>query len=541
MADSPPTELATGRLLGGRYRLERRIAAGGMASVWEGVDEVLARQVALKLLHPHLAADDTFVTRFRREAVNAARLTHPSIVSIYDTVSDNGAEAIVMELVRGHTLRAELDRRGKFESGDAAAIVAQIADALDCAHTAGIVHRDMKPANVLLSADGRVLVADFGIAKAADGLDLTGTNTTLGTAKYLAPEQVEGAAVDARADVYALGVILYELVCGRVPFLADTEAATALARLHREPDDPRAFCPTLPAPIETVILKALARRPDDRFPTAASFRHAVLEAASGRGRPSTAPGWPRSTPPNPTPAVAPPDATMADRRDATKAAAAPSTAWAAPAAAPPRAPAPPPKPNRRRRSWLRIALLGGPVLVAIIVVAILALGTSGGGGNGGGASPASLPAGGGLAIATVHSFDPLGDDGGVENEAQVPNLIDGIASTTWSTSRYRGSPLFGGLKDGLGLVVELQDTATLDRLIVDGPSDGWSAQVYIADEPAATLAGWGTPVAEATDLAPGTNAFDLSGASGRFVLLWITELAPSGDRFNVQLTGLAVD
>ena len=216
-----------------------------MASVWSAHDEVLARQVAVKVLHPHLGADDQFVARFKREAVAAAKLAHPSIVAIYDTCTDGDTEAIVMELVRGPTLRAELDRRGRFAPPEAARIVADVADALATAHAAGIVHRDVKPGNVLLAADGRVLVADFGIAKAADGLDLTGTDTTLGTAKYLAPEQVDASLgpVDARADVYAAGVILYELLCG----------AAALRRRHRgghrpRPPAPRPDAPASPRP-----------------------------------------------------------------------------------------------------------------------------------------------------------------------------------------------------------------------------------------------------------------------------------------------------
>ena len=229
MTDRPSLDSLTGRIIGGRYRLDRLIATGGMAQVWEATDETLARKVAVKLLHPHLAADESFVERFRREAVAAARLSHAAIVSIYDTCSDGDVEAIVMELVHGSTLRDYLNEHGPLEPGQAVAILAEVADALDTAHRGGVVHRDIKPANILLSTDGRVLVADFGIAKA--GTDLTATNTTLGTAKYLAPEQVEGGAVDARTDVYALGVVLYEALCGRAPFVADTEAATALARL----------------------------------------------------------------------------------------------------------------------------------------------------------------------------------------------------------------------------------------------------------------------------------------------------------------------
>src|SRR3954447_11475909 len=245
-----------------------------MAQVWEATDEVLARRVAVKVLHPHLAADESFVARFRREAVAAARLSHPAIVSIYDTCSEGDCEAIVMELVQGTTLRDLLDERKWLEPGQAVTIIAEVADALETAHQGGVVHRDVKPANILLSPDGRVLVADFGIAKA--GGDLTTTNTTLGTAKYLAPEQVEGHAVDARTDVYALGLVLYEALCGRVPFQADTETATALARLHQEPMRPRNIRAGIPKSLEDVVLKAIAREPDARYPSAAAFRAALL-------------------------------------------------------------------------------------------------------------------------------------------------------------------------------------------------------------------------------------------------------------------------
>ena len=196
--DSPSATSAgiaeDGRLLGGRYRLDELVASGGMAQVWRGTDEVLRRQVAVKLLHPHLAADGSFVTRFRQEAVAAARLAHPGIVAIYDTCSEAGTEAIVMELVPGRTLRERLDDPAPIDPWQAAGLAAQVAEALDAAHRAGLVHRDIKPANVLLAGDGRVKVADFGIAKAAEGADLTQPGLMVGTAKYVAPEQVEGKA-----------------------------------------------------------------------------------------------------------------------------------------------------------------------------------------------------------------------------------------------------------------------------------------------------------------------------------------------------------
>src|SRR5436190_21349278 len=175
-----------------------------------------------------------------------------------------------MELVEGVTLRELLDERKRLEPAQAVSILAQVADALDTAHRGGVVHRDVKPANILLSNDGRVLVADFGIAKA--GTDLTTTNTTLGTAKYLAPEQVEGRTVDARADVYALGIVLYETLCGRAPFVAETEAATALARLHQDPVRPRNVRAGIPKPLEDVVLRAMARDPNARYESAAAFR-----------------------------------------------------------------------------------------------------------------------------------------------------------------------------------------------------------------------------------------------------------------------------
>ncbi|MEZ5177419.1 MAG: protein kinase [Acidimicrobiales bacterium] len=222
-----PGDDLRGRVLAGRYRLNAPIASGGMAQVWEATDDVLARRVAVKVLHPHLARDESFVRRFRAEAIAAARLAHPSIVSVYDTLADDGVNAIVMELVTGTTMRADLDQHGPLALNAVLAIGTQVADALAAAHAAGLVHRDVKPANILLSADGRVLVADFGIAKAAEGADLTSDGGMVGTAKYLAPEQIEGGRIDGRTDLYALGVVLYEALTG-----------AALRRRHRRRHGP---------------------------------------------------------------------------------------------------------------------------------------------------------------------------------------------------------------------------------------------------------------------------------------------------------------
>lgn len=547
----PPAATA-GTVLAGRYRLDRRLAAGGMASVWAGHDLVLARPVAVKVLHPHLSADEQFVARFRREAVAAARLAHPSIVAIYDTCTQDGLEAIVMELVEGPTLRDELRRRGRFDPHLAARVVADVADALAAAHAAGIVHRDVKPANVLLARDGRVLVTDFGIAKAADGLDLTGTGTTLGTAKYLAPEQVDPGLgpVDGRADVYAAGVVLYELLAGRPPFVADGEAATALARLHRDPAPLAEVVPGVDPALDAACRRALARRPGDRFPGAAALRDALRDALRGL---TPAEGPPTAAVPV-APAPAGGDATqvagstVADptavaSADRTRAAAAAGTIGAGAGGAPPdrgaaAAAAPPARHRRRRRRWPAV-LVATIVLAALAVVAVLWAGT--GDGDGARAGGPSSTAGGGVAVVGIRSFDPPPGDG-EENDGDRLAALDGDPTTAWRTECYDSPPL-GGLKPGVGLVLELAEVAALAELQVAARAPGWEAEAYVATEPGGSLADWGEPVARVT-AAEATTAVPLDGAEGRLVLLWFTRLPRSedcrGHPYGVSVAELAV-
>src|SRR4051794_11544822 len=247
-----------------------------MADVWEAKDTLLERNVAVKILHPHLAADAAFVARFRTEAIAAARLHHRSIVAIFDTCSDNGIEAIVMELARGHTLREEIDRHGALDPVVVVNVGVDVADALQSAHTAGLIHRDVKPANILLCDDQRVMVTDFGIAKVRDNSDRTQTGTMLGSVKYVSPEQVEGNPVDPRSDVYSLGVVLYEALTGRPPFVADSPAATALARLHSTPPHPAQLRRDAPRMLCDVIVRAMAREPSQRYASATEVRSALL-------------------------------------------------------------------------------------------------------------------------------------------------------------------------------------------------------------------------------------------------------------------------
>ena len=272
------------RLLGGRYRLDRQIARGGMAEVWLGFDTFLNRQIAVKLLKPQLVSDLVVAERFRREAIVCAGLNHPNIVAVYDTVEDDQRQAVVMQYIQGKSLRELLDRRKRLGPMLTIHMGAAMAAALDAAHRAGLVHRDVKPGNILLTPDGKFLLADFGIAKAlvASGEDLTHDNIMMGTAKYLSPEQVRGKQLDGRADLYGLGLVLYECLAGKVPFLGETDADTALARLQREPTDLAHLRPSLAPQLVRVIHKLLARNPDHRYATGEETRVALMQALSAQ-------------------------------------------------------------------------------------------------------------------------------------------------------------------------------------------------------------------------------------------------------------------
>jgi eukaryotic-like serine/threonine-protein kinase len=291
-----------GALIAGRYRLERLVASGGTAEVWEATDEMLRRRVAVKLLHHHLV-DTVAARRFRLEGITTAGLRHPNAVSVFDTIAGPGIEAIVMEFVDGTTLRERLDREGPLDVATAVSIAVEVAGALDDAHRHGLVHRDVKPGNILLTTGGAAKVTDFGIATSGGAGDLTVPGTFLGTAKYLAPEQVEGASVDARADVYALGATLYEMVTGRPPFDGPSDAAIALSRLHTVPVAADVLRPGVPPRLARVLQRALARHPTDRFDDMRSFA-AALRATTGRDD-TRVMASPVPSPPAPRPTAVP--------------------------------------------------------------------------------------------------------------------------------------------------------------------------------------------------------------------------------------------
>ena len=274
-----------GDLLANRYAIDGPIARGGMADVFLARDQQLDRQVAIKILFPEYARDPNFVERFRREAQNAAMLNHANIVSVYDYGQERGTYFIVMEYVEGQSLRDVLRSEGRMPAMQAARIAAEIAAALDFAHRHGVVHRDIKPGNVLLTPQGQVKVTDFGIAAnptdAASGL--TATGAVIGTATYFSPEQAQGYQVDGRTDVYALGVVLYEMITGRPPFTAESPVAVAMKHVREEPVPPSMMVPDVPPDLERIILTALAKDPRVRYQSAADLRSDLMRF--GRGRP----------------------------------------------------------------------------------------------------------------------------------------------------------------------------------------------------------------------------------------------------------------
>ncbi|MCD4738876.1 MAG: protein kinase, partial [Anaerolineae bacterium] len=287
----------------GKYRLVEKLGQGGMAQVYKAYQPDLDRYVAIKILHPHLTGDEDFAARFRREARVVAALEHPHIVRIYDFDTDAEMAFLVMEHLEGGSLKSHLhDLEYRMGLEEVGRIVGALAGAFDYAHHQGVIHRDVKPSNVFITASGRPVLTDFGIARMVNTATITESGGTLGTPAYMSPEQCRGESGDARSDIYALGVLLYQLCVGRVPFDADTPYAIILKHITAPLPLPRSICPDLPEIVERVILKALAKDPDDRFQTAGDMGralHVALEASAPppprhntlRRAPDAAGGW----------------------------------------------------------------------------------------------------------------------------------------------------------------------------------------------------------------------------------------------------------
>ncbi len=554
-------QVTVGAVLGGRYELTAAMASGGMAQVWRAVDKVLNRPVAIKVLHPHLATDDAFVSRFRREAISSARLQHSSIVAVYDTVAENGVEAIVMELIEGRTLRSILDQSTTLPPSTVVQIGIQIADALAVAHRAGTVHRDIKPANIMIDNEMRVVVTDFGIAKASRDADLTDTGTLLGTAKYLSPEQVIGENIDARTDLYALGVVMFEALTGEPPFNAETDAATALARLQGPVPRCRDRSASVPAGLDTIVARAMAQSADDRFPDALMFKEALVNAdlsspavedyyypdpsiavpAVGTAPPTQAnnlgaPTPPVAASPAPTgqsvqphrqqppmqqPPAAPVDGTTVMSPDLVSSGPADGYPPAPATAAPP--------PSKKRGGLVGRGLFILLFILALLVAGLLAV-------AGGLIGPQ-----GPLTVTGITSADPQGDTI-EEREDRVVLAVDGDPETRWFTESYRSAG-FSGLKSGVGLAVFFDGNQDIHEVTIASTTENWSAEFYLIQRDFETWSdevrkefdpSTAQPIGRITDHS-GNATVDLDDSNGQGVLIWITDHGTStGEDDNVR-------
>jgi len=269
------------KILGGRYELLEKIGGGGMATVYEARDTVLQRIVAVKILRNQFVSDPDFIRRFRREAQNAASLSHPNIVGIYDVGEDRDDHYIVMEYVAGRTLKDIIKDRAPLPVSQALAIAAQIGRALEHAHRHRIIHRDIKPHNILITADGRAKVTDFGIARAATTSTLTHSGTIMGSVHYISPEQANGEAAGEKSDIYALGVVLYEMLTGRVPFDGPTPLAVVMKHVQEEPAPVRQLNPAVPEAVERIVMRCLRKPAEDRYPNAGALVHDLEAALKG--------------------------------------------------------------------------------------------------------------------------------------------------------------------------------------------------------------------------------------------------------------------
>jgi serine/threonine-protein kinase len=464
-----------------------------MSSVYRAHDRQLERNVALKVLHERLGADDEHVSRFRHEARAVAQLSHPNVVTVIDRFEEGGRQYIVFEYVDGENLKQLLDDTGPLPAARALEIALAVADGLAYAHEHGVVHRDVKPQNVLLSRDGEIKVTDFGIARSLDaesGLTLTGT--VLGTSSYLSPEQASGLHVTPAADIYSLGVVLYELLAGEVPFPGGNQVVVALKHVNETPPSLLERRPDVPARLAAAVALALQKDPERRFASmtafAAELRACLAEVESAdTERTMVVPPPPPPLPPRVEPA---PPSTGVARRS-------------------------------RRRTPLLAAVLGAGVVAAVVIALVL---TANGGSPQG---SAGLSGSGAVSLRGVTGYDPDGTGPPGEHNAAAPLATDGNEATFWATETY-DSPAFGGLKSGVGLVLDAGGPVKLGSLTVTTDTPGYTAKILSGDSESGPFAD-----DSSAETVGASTTFDLNGATARYYVVWITALPP-GDVAHVN-------
>ena len=464
-----------GEVLSDRYELEELVGTGGMSSVYRAHDRLLDRKVALKILHSHHAVDPEYVERFRREARSVAALSHPNVVTVIDRGEHGDCQFIVFEYIDGENAKQLIQQRGSLPVEQTLELAIQVARGLAFAHEQGLVHRDVKPQNILLNGDGRAKVTDFGIARSLDVKHgVTQTGTVLGTSDYISPEQAQGQRVDALTDVYSLGVVLYELLTKQVPFPGENFVAVAMRHINEPPPSVRERRPDVSPRIDAAVQRAMAKEPGDRFASMDDFRR-ELEACLEEQR-----GTQVLVPEHP--------------------------------------PARPRRVRRRRRSgaWPVVVALAGLVAVGAVVYVLI---------HGPGVTriersvrgTTSKPAVA-VQLHAVRAYDPDGD--GHENDSSVPLATDGNPATFWSTETYFDAPSLN--KAGVGLVLDAGTAKVLHRIALVTTTPGFTAEIQAGDS-----AGGPFPdVVSASKQVQGVSTpFSITSSSPhRYWLVWITRL-----------------
>jgi hypothetical protein len=468
-----------GDLIAERYELEELVGSGGMSSVFRARDRLLERTVALKILHSHYAGDEETIERFRREARAVAQLSHPNIVTVIDRGQADDRQFIVFEYIDGQTLKEIVEERGPLPVREAVDLAIGVARGLAFAHANGLVHRDVKPQNVLLDGDGKPKVTDFGIARSLDVEGVTQTGTVLGTSHYIAPEQASGQPVDAHTDVYSLGAVLYELLTGAPPFDGESFVAVALKHVHEPPPPVLERRPDCPVRLAAAVERALEKDPADRFPTMDAFAAEleVILAALEHGDPEST-------------------ATLIVPARAVRA----------------RKPAPRRRTRAPRNHWpLALAAVGAVLLAAAIVGIVLTTGH-----HGGTKTPSTPKVGGAVPLKGVAAYDPFGD--GSEHPERVQYATDNDGATYWETQHY-----LDFTKPGVGLVLDAGRSVKLSQLAVATATPSFQAQVKVSDSPN----GGFVPDSAWQSIGSTSATIPLQGKSGRYYLLWI-KLPSSG-------------
>ena len=487
-----------GTLLNGRYRLDAQIGHGGMSTVYRAFDTVLERQVAIKLMHREIASDSDQLERFRREARAVAQLNHPHVVGVIDAGEEGEEDGfttpyIVFEYVEGETLKERIRRNGRLPVAEAIAYAIEIARALGAAHEHHIVHRDVKPQNVLIDEEGAAKVTDFGIARTLHQEGLTADGRVLGTTDYVSPEQALGHAVSGQSDLYSLGIVIFEMLTGDVPFKGENQVAVAMKHVREELPDVQIRRPEVSAALAAVLDRATAKDLGRRYPDAQSLiadLEEVLAIETARHGQVTG------------------EATTVLR--------------SLPSQTRQRLPL---RARNSTKALLAVVIVGVVVAVALALVAANQAARGTGKRTGTPAAPGA-PQEVFLKQRAPADFDPIGGDG--EHPEQTSAVVDGIASSTWSTERYDGGTLN---KAGVGLVIDAAPRVAATELEIRTPTPGFEAAIYVAptEIPKAAPPAGGWTKVSAENIVVGKDqkiSLDTAGNGYRRYLIWITKLPP---------------